>query len=116
MWRYYQHFGMRRPKIWTSGIALVGCVPKVYDFKELISQCIDKFDNEQRIIQLQEESPISLAPLIFKRMFRLPKRTMIFKSAEVDDLLKMKKGGFKLLRNYLEDPTIKISQIFKYVH
>jgi hypothetical protein len=33
-------------KIWTSGIALTGCVPKVYDFKELISWCIDKFDKE----------------------------------------------------------------------
>jgi hypothetical protein len=49
-------------QIWTLGIALVGCIPKFYDFKELISWCIDKFDKNQRIIQLQGESPISLSP------------------------------------------------------
>jgi hypothetical protein len=70
-------------KIWTSGIASAGCVPEVYDFKELISWCIDKFDKEQRIIQLQGESPISLAPSTFKRMFRLPEPTMIFKSMKL---------------------------------
>jgi hypothetical protein len=42
------------------GIALTGCVPEVYDFKEFISWCIDKFDKNKRIIQLQGEFPISL--------------------------------------------------------
>jgi len=27
-------------------MALEGCVPEVYNFKELISWCIDKFDEE----------------------------------------------------------------------
>jgi hypothetical protein len=81
-------------------------VPEVYDFKELILCYVDKFDKERRIIQLQGESPISLAPSIFKRMFRLLEPTVVFKSAEAEDFLKTKKGGFKLLQDYLEDSTV----------
>jgi hypothetical protein len=129
LWRYYQPTWTRRPNISVvtgihillfittsreefkqdldmSGIALAGCVPEVYDFKELISWCIDKFDKNQRIIQLQGESPISLAPSVFKRMLRLPEPTMTFKSVEAKDFLKTKNGGFELLQDYLEDPTI----------
>jgi hypothetical protein len=69
-------------QIWTSGISQAGCVLEVFDFKELISWCIDKFDKNQRIIQLQGESPISLAPSVFKRMLRLPEPTMNFKGDE----------------------------------
>jgi hypothetical protein len=69
-------------QIWTSGISLAGCIPEVYNFKELISWCIDKFDKNKRIIQLQGESPISLAPSVFKRMLRLPESMMNFKGTE----------------------------------
>jgi hypothetical protein len=84
-------------------------VPEVYDFKELILWCVDKFDKERRIIQLQGETPISLAPSIFKRMFRLPEPTMVFKSVEAEDFLKTKNGGTKLLQSYLEDPSVNFS-------
>jgi hypothetical protein len=36
--------------IWTSGITLVGCVPKVTYFKELVQCSVDKFNSEKRII------------------------------------------------------------------
>jgi hypothetical protein len=62
--------------IWTSGIALVGCVPEVTYFKELVQWCADKFNSEKRIIQLQGQQPISLAPSVFTRMLRLPTSTM----------------------------------------
>jgi hypothetical protein len=39
-------------------------------------------------------------------MFILPKPTMVFKSVEAEYFLKTKKGGFKILQDYLEDPTI----------
>jgi hypothetical protein len=32
-------------KIQMSGIAQAGCVSKVFDFKEFILWCINKFDN-----------------------------------------------------------------------
>jgi hypothetical protein len=68
-----------------------GCIPEVYDFKELISWCIDKFDKNQRIIQLQGESPISLAPSVFKKMLRLLEPTMIFKGDEAKEFYEGKK-------------------------
>jgi len=36
-------------------------------------------------------------------MFRLPKPTMVLKNVEVEYFPKTKKGGFKLLQEYLED-------------
>jgi hypothetical protein len=49
---------------------------------------------------------MSLAPSNFKRMFRLSEPMMIFKSVKDKDFLRKKNGGFKLLQDYLEDPTI----------
>jgi hypothetical protein len=37
-------------KVWTSGIALTGCVSEVADFEELVLWCTDKFDVERRAI------------------------------------------------------------------
>jgi hypothetical protein len=93
-------------QIWTSEIASTGCVPEVFDCKELISWCIDKFDKNQRIIQLQGESPISLTPSVFKIMFKLPEPTMNFKGDEAKDFLKARNGGLEILQEYLEDPTL----------
>jgi hypothetical protein len=55
-------------KVWSSSITLVGCVPEVEDFKELVLWCTDKFDTERRIIQIQGKPPISLSPSVFRRM------------------------------------------------
>jgi hypothetical protein len=65
------------------GIALVGCMPEVSDFKELVLWCTNKFNNEKRIIQLQGRTPVSLAPTIFRRMLRLPEPTMTFKISKL---------------------------------
>jgi hypothetical protein len=107
--------------IWTSGIAKAGCVPEVFDATELVSWCIDKYEKNQRIIQLQGQSPISLAPSTFKKMFRLPEPTMTFKVDEAKEFLKTRNGGWDLLQQYLEDPTtmpeylstIQVSQLRK---
>jgi hypothetical protein len=65
--------------------------------------CIDKFDQNQRIIQLQGESPISLSPSTFKKMLRLLEQTMTFKGNEAKDFLKARNGGWDILQQYLED-------------
>jgi hypothetical protein len=39
-------------------------------------------------------------------MFKLPEPTTVFKSVEAEDFPKMKKGGFEILQDYLEDPTV----------
>jgi hypothetical protein len=97
-----------------QGISLAGCVPEVFDSKELVSWCIDKFDKNQRIIQLQGESPISLAPSVFKKMLRLPEMTMTFKGDEAKYFLKERNGGWELLQQYLEDPTSDARRFIKH--
>jgi hypothetical protein len=70
-YNYYKALSPTEKKtnlIWTSGIALAGCVPEVTDFRELVQWCANKFNSEKRIIQLQGQQPISLAPSIFSRM------------------------------------------------
>jgi hypothetical protein len=62
--------------IWTSGIAFVGCVPQVTYFKYVTQWCVNKFNPEKRIIQLQGKKPTSLAPSVFTRILCLPTSTM----------------------------------------
>jgi hypothetical protein len=110
--RAYKYYSSLQPlerksnQIWTSEITSVGCVPEVFDYKELILWCIDKFDKNQRIIQLQGESLISLTPSIFKRTFKITKPTMTFKGDKAKDLLKAINGGLEILQEYLEDPLL----------
>jgi hypothetical protein len=68
--------------IWISGIAKVGCVLEVFDAIELVLWCIDKYEKNQRIIQLHEQSLISLGPSTFKNMLKLAEPTMAFKVNE----------------------------------
>jgi hypothetical protein len=128
LWRYHKLIWMRRSKVsvvksiqvlllivtsreeFKPDLDIRNCSSRLcsrgFDFKELVSWCIDKFDKNQRIIQLQGESPISLAPSVFKRMLRLPEPTMTFKGDEAKDFLKERNGGLELLQEYLEDPTM----------
>jgi hypothetical protein len=73
--------------------------------KEIVQWCVDKFVSEQRIIQMQGHQPIYLSPSTFSKIIRLSAPTMRFKSQKDDEFMKQHKGGNKLLRNYLEDPT-----------
>jgi hypothetical protein len=53
---YYSSPSTQNEIIWTSGIARAGCVPKVFDCKELVSWCADKYISGQRIIPLRDHS------------------------------------------------------------
>jgi len=37
-------------KVCTSNIALSGCVTEVFDFKEIVLGCTNKFDIEKRVV------------------------------------------------------------------
>jgi hypothetical protein len=39
-------------KLWITGLVNVGCVPVVFDCKELISWCAQRFDSRTRMIKL----------------------------------------------------------------
>jgi hypothetical protein len=98
-------------QIWTLGIALTGCFLEVCDSKELVAWCIDKFDKNQRQIQLQGDSLISLAPLVFKRILKLLELTITFKGDEAKDFMKAKNGELELLHEYPEDPTMVLEDL-----
>jgi hypothetical protein len=78
---------------------------EVFDSREIVSWCVDKFDQNRRMIQLQGESLISLSPSVFKRMLKLLEPTITFKGDEARSFLKEKYSGLELLQEYLEDPT-----------
>jgi len=83
--------------IWTSGISLVGCVREVFDCKEIVSWCVDKYILNQRIIQLQGHSPIYLLSQVFHKMLKLPKPTLTFKGEDCREYLKKQNNGLNLL-------------------
>jgi hypothetical protein len=107
--------------IWTSKIAKAWSVPEFFYATKLVSRCVGKYDKNQRIIQLQGQSPISLAPSTFNKMFRLVEPMMNFKVNEAKEFLKTGNGGWDLLQQYLEYmvtmkedlSTIKVSQLRK---
>jgi hypothetical protein len=88
-------------KTWTSGIALVGCVPEVFNCKDIVSWCIDKFIQNQRVILLHNKSHISLAPSTFRKMLKLLEPTITFKEDEARSFLKEKNNRLELLQEYL---------------
>jgi len=98
-------------QVWTLGIDLAGSVLEFFYSKELVSWCMDKCDKNKRIIKLQGESPISLAPSVFKKMLRIPEPTMNFKGDEEKYFLKARNGGWELLQQYLEDPEFFLNYV-----
>jgi hypothetical protein len=65
---------------------------------EIVSWCVNKCEHNQRVIQLQGESPVSLSPSIFRRMLKLPNPTITFKGEEARQVLKEINFGIELLR------------------
>jgi hypothetical protein len=62
---YYSSHSAHNEVIWTYGIARAGCVPEVFDCKEMVSWCTEKYIPSQRIIPLRDNSPISFSPKVF---------------------------------------------------
>jgi hypothetical protein len=58
--------------VWTSGITSTGCVPEVFDSREIVSWCVDKYEQNQRVIQLQGESPCFLVTISFQKDVKAP--------------------------------------------
>jgi hypothetical protein len=124
LWRYFEHFWTRghnfqwsraysyysspsaqKEVIWTSEIARAGCVPEVFDCKELVSWCAEKYIPSQQMIQLQDHSPIILSPQVFRKMLKLPEPTLTFKGEDCRDFLKKHDNGLDILPEFLENPT-----------
>ena len=103
---YYSTPVTQNQVIWTSRIARAGCVPKVFDCKELVSWCADKFILEKRIIPLWDESFVSLSSHVFRQMLRLLDPTLTFKGEDWKQFLAKHNNGLDLLPHLLEDSII----------
>jgi hypothetical protein len=99
--------------IWTSGIARAGCVPEVFDCKEVVSWCAEKYIPSQRIIPLCDHSPVSLSPQVFRKMLKLSEPTLTFRGQDCKQFLEKHDNGLDILAEFLEDPTTVPGDITK---
>jgi hypothetical protein len=88
----------------TSKITRGHCVPEVFDYKELVSWCTDKYIPSERIIQLQYHYPVSLSP----------QPTLTFKGEDCRDLLKKNDNGLDLFLDFLENPMAILEDITRF--
>jgi hypothetical protein len=91
--------------IWTSGITRAGFVPKIFDCKEVVSWCAEKYIPGQRIIPLRNHSLVSLSPQVFRKMLKLSEPTLTFKGQDCKQFLEKHDNGLDILIDFLEDPT-----------
>jgi hypothetical protein len=103
---YYSTFAAKNQVIRTSGIAHVGCVSEVFDCKDLVSWCADKFIVEKRIIPLQDRSFVSLSPQVFRQMLKFPEPTLTFRGEDCKQFLAKHNNGLDLLPLFLENPNL----------
>jgi hypothetical protein len=82
--------------IWTSGISLFGCVPEVFNFKEIFAWCVEKYVPNQSIIKLQGQSSISLSPQVFRKILKLSEPTLTFKGEYCKEFFRKHNNGLDL--------------------
>jgi len=92
-----------------SRIANNGCIPKVFDFKELVVLCASNFDSKHQLIKLNKSgrSPIPLNPNTFRRMLRLPTPTRVLKLSKADSFLDSRGSRMSFLKVFLVQPPIR---------
>jgi hypothetical protein len=110
---YYSSHSAQNEVIWTSGIARAGCVPEVFDCKEVVSWCAEKYIPSQRIIPLRDHSPVSLSPQVFRKMLKLSEPTLTFRGQDCKQFLEKHDNGLDILAEFLEDPTTVPQDITK---
>jgi hypothetical protein len=72
--------------LWTTGLINVSCVLEVFDFKEPVSWCAQRFDSKTRMIQVttKAKNPIILNPKVLKKIIHLPSTNKILKLTDAD--------------------------------
>lgn len=79
-------------------------MPKFFGVPEFMLWCSKCFNQSKRIIQVRHSAihPVSLNPLVFHRMLRLPNPNKELKLSKVDDFI-TNNGGPKRLLTYFTD-------------
>jgi hypothetical protein len=110
---YYSSRSVENEVIWTSGITPAGCVPEVFDCKEVVSWCAEKYIPSQRIIPLRDHSPVSLSPQVFHKMLKLLDPTLTFRGQDWKQFLEKHDNGLDILVEFLKDPMTVPEDITK---
>jgi hypothetical protein len=105
-WYYSNLFSKEKNRVWTSEIVLAGCVPEVFECKDIVTWCIEKFIQNRRVVAFQNSSPISLAPSIFIEILKFPDPNLFYKGEEARNFLKIKNNRIDILQEYLHDPAL----------
>jgi hypothetical protein len=111
---YYSSCSVHNEVIWTSKIAHAGCVPEVFDCKEVVSWCAEKYISSQRILPLCDHSSVSLSPQVFCKMLILSEPTLTFRGQDYKQFLEKHDNGLDLLPEFLKDPTTVSEDITKF--
>jgi hypothetical protein len=97
--------------IWTSRIACAGCIPEVFDYKEVFSWCSKKYIPGKIIIPLRDHSLVSLSPPVFREMLKLSEPTLTFRGQDCNQFLEKHDNGLDILDEFLEDLTTVFEDI-----
>jgi hypothetical protein len=108
---YYSIPAAQNQVIWTSGISRASCVPEVFDCKDLVSWCTDRFISDKIIIPLQDHSSVSLSPQVFRQMLRLSEPTLTFRGEYFKQFLEKHNNALDLLPHLLEYPILVLEEI-----
>jgi hypothetical protein len=84
-------------------IAHSGCVHEVFDWKELVSYCFEKYIPSHRMIPLWDHSPVILSPQVFHKMMKLPESILTFKGEDSRDFLKKNDNNLDILPEFLKN-------------
>jgi hypothetical protein len=101
---YYSSPYAHKNVILTSGIAREGCVLEVFDCKEVVSLCPERYISGQRIIPLRDHSHVSLSPQVFHKMLIFPEPSLTFRGEDSKQFLRNHNNELDLLHEFLEDP------------
>jgi hypothetical protein len=103
---YYSTPVAQTQVIWTYGIACAGYVPEVFDCKELVSWCANKFILDKRLIPPRDSSSVSLSHQVFHQMLRLSEPTLTFRGENCKQFLAKHNNGLDILPHLLEDSIV----------
>ena len=90
-------------KIWTTWLVNVGCVPHIFNYRELVSWCAQRFDCRTRMIKvtIKGKNPVLLTLKVFNKMICLPTTNKPFNIEEVDTFLAFQAGGANILGEFV---------------
>jgi hypothetical protein len=96
-----------------SWILKSGCVPKAFDFRELVIWCAKRFDSKHPLIEVKKirRNLIPLTLNIFRRMIHLPTIDRVPKLLKEDSFLAAQGGSMGLVKKFLVQLLVGSSNI-----